>query len=173
VNRFPALLAWALCANQAVADAVEVDWGDLRAGRPQSCTDFLAPLEDDSDCDLQSWMARLSSSKIAVCAPGAGNLDGSRVSIAGYAHPLEVEFRDVRDFLLTPPLRGDCRHPSPPLPDQTIRVSYAPGIDISFDPVWVTGTLTLERSEDQNAPASYRLDAETVRPATLMDVKRP
>lgn len=166
------VLAAIVFANQALAEDRRVEWSDLRKGRPASCQAFLAPLEDNSDCDLQSWMARLMKSKIAACTSGNRGLDGSRVSITGYAHPMEVEFRAVQDFLLTPPLRGDCRHPSPPLPDQVIRVSFTQGIDISFDPVWVTGTLRLVRTEDDNAPASYRLDAETVGPATLIDVIR-
>ena len=164
------VLAGILFANHALAQNSTVEWSDLRAVRPQSCLEFLAPLEDNTDCDRQTLVAKLAERRIAACTPGNPALNGRQVKIAGYAHPLEVEFTSVRDFLLTPPLRSDCRHPSPPLPDQVIRVHFPKGIDISFDPVWVTGDLTLERTEDDNAPSSYRLDAKSVVPATLIDV---
>lgn len=164
------VLVGLLFANQGLAEQKKLDWGDLREGRPTSCSTFLAPLEDASDCNQQTLVAKLVRSRIAACTPGNSSLDGKQVRIAGYAHPLEVEFKSVRDFLLTPPMRSDCRHPSPPLPDQVVSVSYPRGIDISFDPVWVTGTLTLERTDDENAPASYRLIADEVVPATLKEV---
>lgn len=171
IRHFCALAA-ILLANQTFAQTKDIDWADLREGRPVSCTAFLSPLEDTSDCVRQSLVAKLAASKIEVCTPGNPSLNGVEVRIAGYAHPLEFEFKSVQEFLLTPPLRSDCRHPSPPLPDQVIMVHFPEGIDISFDPVWVDGTLSLDRSEDDNAPASYRLEAKTVVPATLLDVNQ-
>jgi len=172
VIRHLAVLAGAIIASHALAQDLRVDWSDLRAGRPESCLSIIAPLEDDTDCDQQTLVSKIMASKIASCTPGNLSLNDRQVQIAGYAHPLEMEFKEVQVFLLTPPLRSDCRHPSPPLPDQVIRVHYPKGIEISFDPVWVSGTLMLERTEHDNAPASYRMEATRVDPATLIEVNQ-
>lgn len=152
------------------ADPLTVSWADLRTNRPAHCAAFLDNYRAQSKCKQQAASARLLSSRYEACAPGTSNLDGQTVRIAGYAHPLEFEFRDVKTFLLIPPLRQDCRHPPPPLPDQVISVTFPEGFDVTADPVWVIGTLRHERNKSHLATASYTLTATSVINASIPDV---
>ncbi|MEP4767266.1 MAG: DUF3299 domain-containing protein [Roseibium sp.] len=156
--------------GSAVADPLTVSWADLRTDRPASCEALLDNYETQPKCKQQAASARLLSSRYEACAPGNRSLNGQTVRIAGYAHPLEFEFKDVKAFLLIPPLRQDCRHPPPPLPDQVISVSFPDGIDVTADPVWVTGTLKVQRSKTHLATTNYTLIATTVTEATIPDV---
>lgn len=162
------LLVTATC--QAVADPVTISWADLQKDRPASCKPLLDNYLKQPKCTQQSAAARLLSSRYEECAPGVNSLDGVAIRIAGYIHPLEFKFKDVKTFLIIPPLRRDCRHPPPPLPDQVVFVDFPDGIDVTADPVWVTGVLRVERSSTHLATANYSLQAETITPATIPDV---
>ncbi|CTQ52473.1 hypothetical protein LP7551_00991 [Roseibium album] len=154
----------------AWAEPLTVSWAELRTNRPETCVVFLDTYENYSTCSPQTASARLFSKKYDACTPGTKNLDGQTVRIAGYAHPLEFEFRDVKSFLLIPPLRQDCRHPPPPLPDQVIAVEFSKGMNVTADPVWVTGVLRLVRSKTHIVTTAYTLEATAVVPATIPDV---
>lgn len=164
-----ACLSFAL-AGSATADPGPMTWEALRGGRPAECTTFLENFFAEPDCAKQSLMLGLFGKKFAQCSPGVAALDGQSVTIAGYAHPLELEFHAVRDFLLIPDQRGDCRHPPPPLPDQIIAVEFADGLDINADPVWITGVLRVRSNESHLAIASYTMEATKVEPAFHPDV---
>ncbi|WP_170386911.1 DUF3299 domain-containing protein [Ruegeria atlantica] len=113
---------------------------------------------------------RMLSMQIADCVPGNFGLEGSIVQIAGYAHPIEFEFRDVKSFLLVPLLSQKCRHPLAPLPDQVISVEFPEGIDITADPVWVTGKIFIHPTQRELAPSIYRIEASEIVTATIPDV---
>lgn len=164
-----ALVLAGLWSGSAIADAVTVSWPELRASRPASCSGFLKHYKTQANCSQQAASARLLSKRYEKCAPGSPNLDGKTVRIAGYVHPLEFEFKDVKEFLLIPPLRQDCRHPPPPLPDQVISVTFPEGITVTADPVWATGILRLQQSKTHLATASYTLEAVAITPATIPD----
>ncbi len=110
------------------------------------------------------------SMQIAECVPGNSKLEGDLVRIAGYAHPLEFEFKDVKSFLLIPPLSQTCRHPTVPLPDQVISVKYPEGVDITADPVWVTGRIFIRQTQSELAPSIYWIEASEVIAANIPDV---
>lgn len=145
-------------------------WSDLRVGRPQECANFLEIWGGETDCRKLTAAAKLMADRLQKCAPGDVALNGAMVSIAGFAHPLGFEFKGVREFLLIPLLRRDCRHPPPPLPDQVILVRFEPGIDISADPVRVTGRMRLESTATHLADTAYVLNASRIAPAFLPDV---
>lgn len=167
---FSALVMTGLFLGSASADPVTLSWADLRANRPASCAAFLDNYLNQPKCAQQAGSARLLSRRYEACAPGTEGLDGVSVRIAGYAHPLEFEFRDVKNFLLIPPLRQDCSHPPPPLPDQVIAVDFPDGLDVSADPVWVTGVLRLQQSKTHLATTAYTLQAIEVTTANVPDV---
>ncbi len=164
-----ACLTFAL-AGSATADPRPISWETLRGGRPAECATFLENFFAEPDCAKQSLMLGLLSKKFVQCSPGVAALDGLSVTIAGYAHPLELEFFGVREFLLIPSLRGDCRHPPPPLPDQIVSVEFPFGLDINADPVWVTGVLRVIEGETHLAKMSYSIEAISVAPAFHPDV---
>ncbi|MGV6803800.1 MAG: DUF3299 domain-containing protein [Ruegeria sp.] len=108
--------------------------------------------------------------QIAECVPGNSDLEGDIVLIAGYAHPVEFEFKGVQNFLLVPLLSQTCRHPNAPLPDQVVSVEYPEGVDITADPVWVTGKIFIRQTQNELAPSVYRIKASDVVTATIPDV---
>jgi len=162
---------WVCCgADVTAAEPVTVTWEDLRADRPDECSTFLKNYLTERKCAQQTASARLFSRRYASCAPGKRALDGKRIKIAGYVHPLEFKFQDVKTFLLIPALRNDCRHPPPPLPDQVILVEYLNGVNVTADPVWVTGTIRLKYGKTHLSATSYVLTGLFVEPAQIPDV---
>ncbi|MEM9633106.1 MAG: DUF3299 domain-containing protein [Pseudomonadota bacterium] len=171
-ERFTAAVALlVLWQGTAWAEPLKVSWVDLRSNRPASCTALLTNYQSQPKCRQQAASARLLSSRYRVCTPGTSSLDGKTVRIAGYAHPLEFEFRNVKTFLLIPPLRQDCSHPPPPLPDQVIAVEFPEGMNVTADPVWVTGELRLEHSKTHIVTTTYTLQATSVVQANIPDVE--
>jgi hypothetical protein len=164
-----ALLLGLWCGS-AVAEPLTVTWSELRADRLSSCAMLLENYLSQRKCSQQAASAHLLSRQYEKCAPGSADLDGKTVRIAGYAHPLEFQFKDVKEFLLIPPLRQDCTHPPPPLPDQVISVRFPDGLDVNADPVWVTGVLRRERAKTHLATANYTLQATSVTQATIPEV---
>jgi hypothetical protein len=164
-----ALLLGLWCGS-AVAEPMTVTWDELRADRLSSCARLLENYLSQRKCSQQAASAHLLSRQYEKCAPGSADLDGKTVRIAGYAHPLEFQFKDVKEFLLIPPLRQDCTHPPPPLPDQVISVQFPDGLDVNADPVWVTGVLRRERAKTHLATAKYTLQATSVTQATIPEV---
>jgi uncharacterized protein len=115
------------------------------------------------------WMSapvKSSGSPPAVVA----SLDGKRVQLGGYVVPLDFDATRVKEFLLVP-FVGACIHVPPPPPNQIVYVKAENGIDVhgTFDPVWVTGTLTVTPAFTGLAEAGYSLDAEKVEPRPLKD----
>ena len=108
------------------------------------------------------WMsgpAKASAMPPAVVA----SLDGKRVQIGGYVVPLDFDATRVKEFLLVP-FVGACIHVPPPPPNQIVYVKAENGIDVrgTFEPVWVTGTLSVTPAFTGLAEAGYSLEAEAV-----------
>ncbi|WP_170469635.1 DUF3299 domain-containing protein [Ruegeria arenilitoris] len=159
-----------LTALAAHSEPQEISWSDLREERLVECFDFLNDYLSNPGCLLRDLSDRMLSMQIAECIPGNSKLEGELVRIAGYAHPIEFEFKNVKRFLLIPPLSQNCRHPTAPLPDQVIAVEYPEGVDLTADPVWVTGELNFRQTQSELAPSIYWIDASEVISATIPDV---
>lgn len=157
-------------AGTATADTAPLTWEELRSGRPASCGEFLKSYFAEPDCAKRALMLGVLSQKFAQCSPGLEALDGQTVTIAGYAHPLEMEFYGVQEFLLIPKQPEACRHPPPPLPDQIIAVEFPDGLDINADPVWVSGILRVALGKSHLATSSYAMEATEIVPAVIPDV---
>lgn len=159
-----------LTGLEAVSEPLEISWSDLREGRLAECSEFLEGYLSNPNCLPRDLSDRMLSMQIAECVPGNSELEGNQVLIAGYAHPVEFEFKDVKSFLLIPLLSHKCRHPTAPLPDQVISVEYPAGFDITTDPVWVTGQIFIRQSQSVLAPSIYRIKAAEIVTATIPDV---
>ncbi|MES0828042.1 DUF3299 domain-containing protein [Ruegeria sp. SCP11] len=171
--RIVSAVSVALLGSGSLAEPLHVSWADLRKERPQECSELLANYLSNANCTGTNVSDRMLSMQLAECTPGNAKLDGNVIRIAGYAHPVEFEFRNVKRFLLVPPMRKECRHPLPPLPDQVIAVEYPEGLDIDADPVWITGRLQIRPSGNDIAPSAYRINATKVATATIPDVSAP
>ena len=100
-------------------------------------------------------------------------LDGAFVRLPGYALPLELSPDGVLEMLLVP-FVGACIHVPPPPPNQTVVVNLDEPFIVTdlYAPVWITGTLKVERSSraltfvdgQADIPVGYALHATTVEP---------
>ena len=94
-------------------------------------------------------------------APVDNSLHGQRVRLPGFAIPLERRGDLTTEYLLVPYF-GACIHVPPPPSNQMIHVlTRRPvrGLN-TMDPIWVSGTLTLQRSETGMGMASYRITSD-------------
>jgi len=74
--------------------------------------------------------------------------DNAEIRIPGYLLPLEYEGEQIIEFLLVPYV-GACIHTPPPPANQIIyvRSNQSYPVDGLFTPVWVTGKLSVESSQ--------------------------
>lgn len=98
-------------------------------------------------------------------APVEASLRGKHIRIAGFMVPLERKGEEVTEFLLVPYF-GACIHTPPPPANQIIHVLASKplkGIQ-TMDPVWVSGTLDIARSDSPLGTSGYRMTGEIVLP---------
>ena len=95
--------------------------------------------------------------------PVVAALNGQRVQIGGYIVPLDFDATSVKEFLLVP-FVGACIHVPPPPANQIIYVTSAKGIEVGkvFDPVYVTGTMSVSFTSTGLADAGYSISADQV-----------
>jgi hypothetical protein len=148
------------------AEPRTLEWDDLMPadfdpGAPFKDID-IASLTDD-DPRAQELMMKLR--KLWDEAPVVSALDGARIRLPGFAVPLETDGQIATRFLLVPYI-GACIHVPPPPLNQTVLVEAPAGASIRgvFDPVWVTGRLSVQRADTELANAGYTLTATEVSP---------
>ncbi len=91
---------------------------------------------------------------------------GRGVKIPGYMVPLEDWAGEVSEFLLVPYV-GACVHTPPPPPNQLVYVRMENGqrFPVSFwNPVWIHGTLTVEKTTNLYGSVSYRMAGTSIAP---------
>ena len=90
--------------------------------------------------------------------PANKELDGVNIKIPGFVAPLDEKDGMVSEFLLVPYF-GSCIHSPPPPVNQTVLVTTQKGksipIEDIYEPVWVTGKVTVESKETELAKAGY------------------
>ncbi|RUO63466.1 hypothetical protein SAMN06297229_2055 [Pseudidiomarina planktonica] len=98
-----------------------------------------------------------------IDAPMVNELDGKKIRIPGYVVQLEGDADNVTEFLLVPYF-GACIHVPPPPPNQIIHVTFPEGVpyEITYDAVWVEGTVSVERKESELAVVGYQMEAVKV-----------
>ena len=148
-------------------DAVRViNWDDLMPEDFEPEEPFknidIAQLSDN-DPRAQEMLTKLRA--LWDDAPVVSALDGARIRLPGFAVPLETDGQIATRFLLVPYM-GACIHVPPPPLNQTVLVEAPEGAQIRrvFDPVWVTGRMTVRRTNTELANAGYTLTATEVRP---------
>lgn len=145
----------------------EIDWDSLipEDFRPDRLMEEyqVGDLEDD-DPRAAELMDRLK--ELWDQAPVRTDLDGEQVILPGFVVPVESDSEETTGFLLVP-YYGACVHVPPPPANQTVYVKAEPGQGTRpklFDVVSVTGTLRVERVENELAAAGYTLQAVRIEP---------
>ena len=138
------LIVHVLLASQfALGDTETLSWQDL-----------LPQLDETLDLDDGvSWGERVR-----------GDLNKKDVRIPGFMVPLEYKEREVVTRFLLVPYFGACYHEPPPPPNQTIYAVYEPGYELGeiWQPIWIEGTISVSRVEEDLATASYSVSATAI-----------
>lgn len=190
ISRSAALFAAMLClapeaaviaADTAPKEPVAITWSDL-APRPDPKTQAERDALERMAAALNEYMGGAQQGYEAGPGPGlvmhggvvgigddgetlVADYDGQRVSMPGYALPLEFSPEGVTEFLLVPYI-GACLHVPPPPPNQLVMIkSEQPYIfDDVFIPVTVTGVFSRFKTEIDEIESGYRIEAEAVVP---------
>jgi len=139
-------------------DLLPPDWDPSAAFRGLD----LASLDD---ADPRAMAALEAMRKAWDAAPVNSKMDGQRVRIPGFVVSLDGGPGELREFLLVPYF-GACIHVPPPPANQIIHVMpNRPVKNVrTMDPVWVSGTLGIGRSDTPMGKSGYRMRATEVTP---------
>ena len=116
----------------------------------------------DGDPAVVALMEKMR--KIWDNAPTVAALNGKKIRIAGFALPLDTTPGKVKSMLLVPYF-GACVHTPPPPANQIILASSLKPLDVEMmSPVWLSGTLSTERSTTDSGISGYSLKIEKMEP---------
>ena len=92
-------------------------------------------------------------------------MDGKRIQIPGFMVSLDLSTDRIVDEFVFVPYQGACIHTPPPPPNQTILVKVPGGTKVwdNWEPVEVTGVLTIENIDAGIAQAGYTLLMDSIR----------
>jgi len=92
-------------------------------------------------------------------------LNGKRVRVPGFIVPLEDFQETAKEFLLVPYF-GACVHEPPPPPNQMVYVAMNSGTArfTMWEPVWIEGTLVVQKYQSIYGAAGFRMKAERILP---------
>ncbi len=146
---------------------LELEWDALipEDFRPDKLMEEFQ-VEDMADDDprAQELMDRLK--EVWDQAPVREDLDGRLVKLPGFVVPVEADADETTGFLLVP-YYGACVHVPPPPANQTVYVVTETGKGTRpelFDVIWVTGTMSVKRIDNDIAEAGYTLYANDIAP---------
>ena len=117
----------------------------------------------DNSADAMAIMEAMQAA--SDNAPTVAAMHGTRIKIGGYIVPLEGSSAELRDFLLVPYF-GACIHTPPPPANQIVRVvpsSPLKGYGM-MQPVWVSGTLKVNRKASDMGTSGYELALSAIEP---------
>lgn len=154
----PRALKWEELVPAAPPKPLKPFFGNRPADGPRG-PDALAEPPPSEDRGWMSAPAQQSSGP----APVVTALDGEVVNIGGYVVPLDFDQTKVKEFLLVP-FVGACIHVPPPPANQIIYVKPAQPFEIkaTFDPVYVTGKISVAPTFTGLAETGYTINADKV-----------
>jgi len=146
-------------ALQARAQLREIDWLELMPAEDLALLESMPEVEHEGDGPVLLPDEIMTGRVVPEMSDTKGR-------IPGFVVPLKTtdDMRILEFFLV--PYYGACIHVPPPPPNQIILVKYKPGftLDALYDPVWVEGTLVIERTETEFGTSSYSMMADRVSP---------
>ncbi|MGI9304905.1 MAG: DUF3299 domain-containing protein [Gammaproteobacteria bacterium] len=157
-------------SSKADPDTLVLEWPDLipEDFSPEALIDQIAKKYDISnlnDSD-ETAMKILEEMQTAMAsAPVKDELDGKRIKLPGFTIPLESNGETATEFLLVPYF-GACIHVPPPPSNQIVYGISEKGVTMKtlFEPVWVTGKLSVKGKLSEFANAGYTLSVDEVEP---------
>jgi len=169
--RVPFLISLLLASTLAHAELPETDWLELMPRSDQQALEQMPEIDHDSP-EAQGTFTEKGGLKQGKGLPAVmystrtvARLDGKQIRLGGYPVPLESDAKGNSTLFFLVPYPGACIHVPPPPPNQLVLVRYPKGlrIDDIYTPLWVSGTLKIEKVSNDLADAAYALDASKVR----------
>ena len=137
----------------------EIDWLELMPAEDLYLLENMPEVEHEGDGPI-ALPDEIMTGRVVP------EMDGASGRIPGFVVPLKTtEDMRILEFFLVP-YYGACIHVPPPPPNQIIHVKYKKGFKLEalYDPVWIEGTLEIERTENDIASSSYSIVAADVAP---------
>lgn len=149
-----------VAASSAATGFRTIGWNDLTPPDWDPFKEFKQldlMAYQDGDPRLQPLLRKMR--EIWDNAPVNPAMVGQSVRIPGYVVPLEESRAGISEFLLVPYF-GACIHSPPPPANQIVHVRMRSPLrnTRSMATVWVSGTLSVVRSETYMGAASWRMD---------------
>lgn len=154
------LCLWCLVSGVRAQETVQtLDWLDLMPPEDVALLEAMPEIEHEGDAP-PSLPDEIMTGRVRP------EFDGKAVRIPGYVVPLEVSDEaelTITEFFLVP-YYGACIHVPPPPPNQIIHVRFPQGFQLEalYIPVWIEGTLKVDRMTHDLGTAHYALRAEKV-----------
>ncbi len=136
-------------------DQVEQKWANAQEV-PLSQADPVM-IEEGSPAD---YMPQIGTFNVV------DDLDGLNVRMPGYVVPLSFNKDDKYSEFLLVPYFGACLHTPPPPPNQIVYVTAERPAELkeTWLPIWVEGTMSTTRNENDLGDAAYTLALSKVEP---------
>lgn len=152
-------IGFACVVNIASAADREIDWLELMPEEDLNLLESMPEIQHEGD-GPPTLPDEIMTGRVVP------EMDGVSGRIPGFVVPLKTtnDMRILEFFLV--PYYGACIHVPPPPPNQIIHVRYEEGFTLEalYDPVWIEGTLVVEKTENDIARSSYSLVADKVAP---------
>jgi hypothetical protein len=139
---------------------------------PAREVDWLELMPKD---EVEAMMAASAAAQLSVDHNKMGEQTGSframpefdnqRIKLAGYIVPVQTTADgQLSEFFLVPYF-GACIHVPPPPPNQIVYARLEKPIPMTeiYDAFWVTGTMKIERFQNDIAATAYTMAVEDVR----------
>jgi hypothetical protein len=170
---FPLLiLLLAICGRPvSAAEPPETDWLALMPASDQKALEDMPEITHNTPEGDGNFTHKggLKQSKglpaVMYSTKTVPGLDGRSIRIGGYPVPLETDGQGRSTLFFLVPYPGACIHVPPPPPNQMVLVRYPKGLKLDdiYTPLWVIGTVKIEKVSNDLADAAYALDASKVR----------
>lgn len=165
------LLPLLLVSTLACAELPETDWLELMPASDQRALEAMPEIEHDSPENQGTFDSKggLKQSKglpaVMYSAKTVAAMNGKTIRLGGYPVPLETDAKGHSTLFFLVPYPGACIHVPPPPPNQLVLVRYPKGLKLDdiYTPLWVVGTLKVEKISNDMADAAYAMDASKVR----------
>ncbi|MEB0041763.1 MULTISPECIES: DUF3299 domain-containing protein [unclassified Pseudomonas] len=172
------LITLLLASGLAHAELPETDWLELMPKSDQKALEAMPEIDHNSPEAQGTFDSKggLKQSKglpaVMYSAKTVAAMNGKDIRIGGYPVPLETDAKGRSTLFFLVPYPGACIHVPPPPPNQLVLVRYPKGLKLNdiYTPLWVTGTLKVEKVSNDMADAAYALDASKVRVVVEADL---
>lgn len=172
------LMTLLVVSGFAQAQMPETDWLELMPKSDQKALEAMPEIDHNSPEAMGTFDSKggLKQSKglpaVMYSTKTVAAMNGKNIRLGGYPVPLETDAKGHNTLFFLVPYPGACIHVPPPPPNQMVLVRYPKGLKLDdiYAPLWVEGTLKVEKISNDLADAAYAMDAAKVRVVVESDL---